>query len=83
VIVGKAPLGDSKVAAEEVVQFLYQCGLDVERQKLLCGFEIAQHLGMVLIPIVEPVLLEFSLGVSAFVGQGALLSRCELGLVVL
>lgn len=59
--------------------------MDVERQQLARGggLEVAQHLGMVLVPVLQPAPLELALGADALIGEGPLIGRGELALVVL
>ena len=66
-MVGKVPLCDQEMGFQEAVQLLHRGGLDVEQQQLAwrSGLEIAQHLGMVLVPIPEPASFELSFGVNA------------------
>ena len=73
------------MGAEEAVQFLHWCGLDVEHQQLFrcCFLEVAQHLGMVFVPIHEPAPLELPFGSNALARQGAFVGRSELALVML
>ena len=73
------------MGAEEAVQVFHWCGLDVEQQQLLgcCVLEVAQHLGMVFVPIHEPAPLELAFGSNALARQGAFVGRSELALVML
>ena len=59
--------------------------MDVKKQQLVrgVGFEVVQHLSMVLIPVLKPAPFELPPGVNTFVSKGAKVGSGELALVVL
>ena len=79
------PVRDLEIPSEELVQPLDRGLVDVEHEELLRrgGLEVRLGLGMMLLPVLQPALLELTPVANAVLPQGLEVGGREAALVVL